>query len=428
MKEKKKSCIKIAVVILFAVILEVIIYSVCSGFSYAKPAVYDGYTYEQVKDISMPYAGGSGVPVRSCYNFLESDKLRKLYSAIEETVFCIAAVDDNGKYNTIPVSAGTEEFSEKEIHMTVTAFFDDNPQIFWCDKSLLYSYSKKNGAFISAVSLYSADEIDKMNKKLAEEVLKAVSGAPASSDFYYIEKYIHDRIISRCVYKSPDSYESLASTAYGCLVENSANCEGITDGFNLLMKCFGAETLKIYGSAQGIGLHTWSCVKLNNNWYMTDVTWDMRNGGHNYDYFNMTANEFSKTHNIEKTYEEIDSENNSILTVKYYNIYVPQCNDLNQSFFAREGYTVTKRDDIYRSKNLLDYIFRAFKSGSGYCCLKISTDKISVESAAGILQENDNMDYYNSNMQYRLADGESFHIDSESTEVSEDLGIVILRF
>lgn len=427
MKEKKKSVLIITVSVLIAAVTGTIVYYASSCFFTAEPASSGGYTYRQVKEISMPYAG-SGSYVKSCYGYLESDKLRNLYSAIEETVFCIASESDSGKYNTIPVYAGEEEFSEKEIHMTVTAFFDDNPQIFWCDKSLLYSYSKKNGAFVSAVSLYSADEVDKMNEKLADAVLKAVSDAPASSDLYYVEKYIHDRITGRCVYKTPDSASSLASTAYGCLVENRANCEGITDGFNLLMKCFGAETLKIYGSAQGIGLHTWNCVKLNNSWYMTDVTWDMRSKGHSYDYFNMTEKEFSKTHTVETTYSEIETDGSLELSVRYYNIYVPECNDLNQSFFAREGYSVTKKEDIYRSSRLLDYIFRAFKSGSGWSCLKISTDKISIEEVTDILFEDENLEFYNSNMQYRLSEGETFHTDGENAEVSEDLGIVILRF
>lgn len=429
MKNKKKICIEILSVILTATILGSVIYSVCSYFFTTAPASYDGYTYEQVKEISMPYVENADKPIDGGYSNLNSDKLKNLYNAIEKSVYCIAAEDDDGKFDTMPIFAGDEKFSEKEIHMTVTAFFDDNPQVFWCDKSLLCNYTEKNGSYVSAFSLYSADEINTMNEELGKAVLKTVSDAPAVSDFYYIEKYAHDRIIDMCSYKTPDSTTSLASTSYGCLVENNANCEGITDGFNLILKCFGIETLKIYGSAQGIGLHTWSSVKLNNNWYMTDVTWDMRDNGHRYDYFNMTTTEFSKTHTIEKTYGEIEDDNGSLeLSMKYYNIYVPLCSDLNQSYFAREGYPVTSRDDIYKSKYLLDYIFRSFKSGAGYCCLKISTDMITIDSAVEILFEEENLNYYNSNMQYRLSDGESLHLEKENAETIEDLGIVILRF
>lgn len=429
MKNKKKIFIEIISIIFVVSILGTVIYSLCSYFLRAAPVNYDGYTYEQVKEISMPYVKNTDKPIDGGYSSLNSDKLKNLYNAIEKSVYCIAAEGDEGKFDTMPIFAGDEKFSEKEIHMTLTAFFDDNPQVFWCDKSLLCDYTDKNGSYISAFSLYSADEINAMNEELAKAVLKTVSDAPAVSDFYYVEKYVHDRIIDMCSYKTPDSTTSLASTAYGCLVENNANCEGITDGFNLIMKCFGVETLKIYGSAQGIGLHTWSSVKLNNNWYMTDVTWDMRDNGHRYDYFNMTTAEFSKTHTIEKTYGEIENDNDSIeLSVRYYNIYVPQCSDLNQSYFAREGYPVTNKDDIYKSKYLLDYIFRAFKSGSGYCCLKISTDMITIESAAEILFEYDNLNYYNTNMQYRLSDGETFHLEKEKAEIIEDLSVIILRF
>lgn len=427
MKEKKKLFLKILIILLSAIVLTLVC-RIGLNFFRTKPVIYSGYTYEQVKEISMPFVDNA-VKTDGAYSRLESDKLEKLYLAIETTVYCIAAEEDNGKYNTMPIFAGQERFSEKEIHMTVTAFFDDNPQVFWCDKSLLCSYSKDKGTYISAVSLYSADEIDSMSEKLSKEILKIVSSAPAVSDFYYTEKYVHDRIIDSCEYKTPESSESLASTAYGCLVENKANCEGITDGFNLVMKCFGVETLKIYGSAQGIGLHTWNCVKLNNNWYMTDVTWDMRDKGHRYDYFNMTEKEFSKTHIVEKMYSEIEDDKSSMeLSVRYYNIYVPECTDLNQSYFAREGYPVTKETDIYKSKYLLDYMFRAFKSGSGYCCLKISTDIIPLDSVTEILLNDENIDYYNTNIQYRLSDGEVFHLEKENIEIVEDLGIIILRF
>lgn len=427
MKEKKKLFSKILFILVSAIVLTLVC-RIGLNFFRTKPVIYSGYTYEQVKEISMPFVDNA-VKTDGAYSRLESDKLKKLYLAIETTVYCIAAEEDNGKYNTMPIFAGQERFSEKEIHMTVTAFFDDNPQVFWCDKSLLCSYSKDKGTYISAVSLYSADEIDSMSEKLSKEILKIVSSAPAVSDFYYTEKYLHDRIIDSCEYKTPESSESLASTAYGCLVENKANCEGITDGFNLVMKCFGFETLKIYGSAQGIGLHTWNCVKLNNNWYMTDVTWDMRDKGHRYDYFNMTEKEFSKTHIVEKMYSEIEDDKSSMeLSVRYYNIYVPECTDLNQSYFAREGYPVTKETDIYKSKYLLDYMFRAFKSGSGYCCLKISTDIIPLDSVTEILLNDENIDYYNTNIQYRLSDGEVFHLEKENIEIVEDLGIIILRF
>lgn len=430
MKEKKNVYFKVISAILVAAVFGYVIYSVVSYFSTTSTVNYDGYTYEQVEKATMPYVENADKPINSGYEYLESEKLKSLYKAIEQSVYCISASkDDEGKYVTMQVLAGEERYAEKEIHMTVTAFFDDNPQVFWCDKSLLCSYSKDKGTYISAVSLYSADEIDSMSEKLSKEILKIVSNAPAVSDFYYTEKYVHDRIIDNCEYKTPESSESLASTAYGCLVENKANCEGITDGFNLVMKCFGIETLKIYGSAQGIGLHTWNCVKLNNNWYMTDVTWDMRDKGHRYDYFNMTEKEFSKTHIVEKMYSEIEEDKSSIeLSVRYYNIYVPECKDLNQSYFAREGYPVTKETDIYKSKYLLDYMFRAFKSGSGYCCLKISTDIILLDSAAEILLNDENIDYYNTNIQYRLSDGEVFHLEKENIEFVEDLGIIILRF
>ena len=60
--------------------------------------------------------------------------------------------------------------------------------------------------------------------------------------------------------------------------------------------------------------------------------------------------------------------------------------------------------------------------------MKISTDIIPLDFAAEILLNDENIDYYNTNIQYRLSDGEVFHLEKENIEIVEDLGIIILRF
>ena len=428
MKKKKQLYISVLLVLFAAAVFELILFSIKP---YDLEVSLTDNTYEKTVDIILPFAGNSKEPEKCAYNSLGSEKVRDAYSAIEKTVYYISTTEnENNKFNTMPVFASTEQYSEKELHMAATAFFDDNPQVFWCDKSIICSYSESRGTYISAVSLYPAEKINPMIENLINCLLKIVSDSPITSDYYYLEKYVHDSIIDFCRYASPSSAGGLASTAYGCIVEKKANCEGITDGFNLLVKCLGMDTLKIYGNAQGIGLHTWSCVKISNDWYMTDVTWDMRDNPHKYDYFNISTAEISKTHTIEKTYNEVEI-NNSLLELsdKYYNIFVPECGDLNQSYFAKEGYPVTKKSDVHKNQYLLDYIYRSYKSGINYCALKISTDILSVEEIVDTFFEEDNLNYYNSNIKYRLSDGEYLSITKEDSEIlNENAGILVLRF
>lgn len=123
MKEKKNVYFKIISAILVAAVLGYVIYSVVSYFSTTSTANYDGYTYEQVEKATMPYVENADKLLNIGYEYLESEKLKSLYKAIEQSVYCISASkDDEGKYVTMQVLAGEERYAEKEIHMTVTAF------------------------------------------------------------------------------------------------------------------------------------------------------------------------------------------------------------------------------------------------------------------------------------------------------------------
>lgn len=431
MKIKRSLIIKIISVVLAVVAFEFILYS--SYNVYFSPSAGENTMpeiFQQVDDIPFPYTGTNDNPMRTAYSHLGTEDLKKLYEAIGKSVYSISSEANNdGKYDTLSVYAGNKDYSEKDIYTAATAYFDDNPQVFWCDKSIECVYSEKDGAYVSAFSFYPIDDINSMSRKLSHEVLRIVNEAPAVTDHYYVEKYVHDDLVENCKYMIPQYRNGLASTSYGCLVNNNANCEGITDGFNLVMKCLGYETLKIYGYTQQLGLHTWSCIKLGKEWYMTDVTWDLREGGHRYDYFNMSTNEISKTHNIERTYDKVEEYNISLeLANKFFNVYVPKCSDLNQSYFARESYAVTKESDIYKNKYLLEYIHKACKSGFDYCSLKISADRVSVDKIVEKMFSDENIEYYNTNMKYRLNSGENFVVDTENYEIIEDLNVIILRF
>ena len=93
-------------------------------------------------------------------------------------------------------------------------------------------------------------------------------------------KVIHDYIINNSVYdknfciekdvsncKTTSSYQS--DTAYGVLFEHNGICSGYTD----LMAIF-LNKLNIINYRVTNENHTWNAVKLDNNWYHLDVTWD----------------------------------------------------------------------------------------------------------------------------------------------------------
>lgn len=111
-------------------------------------------------------------------------------------------------------------------------------------------------------------------KTVCEAVLKE-TGDNSESD-YQKEKKIHDYIVKSVEYGYPDSSrdeESDAYNAYGALVKGKAVCNGYAQAMKLLCDLCGIECEMVTGMADGEN-HAWNLIRLDEEWYHTDVTWD----------------------------------------------------------------------------------------------------------------------------------------------------------
>lgn len=170
-------------------------------------------------------------------------------------------------------------------------------ELFFLD-SVYYTASKVRDARMVYRDLTGL-EIQK--EKLHEKVEKAVNGA-VNSDDYYLARYINDYIVNNCRYITGED-GGYASTAYGCLVEGEANCEGYAKAFNVLAAELGLKSVLITGETDTGENHAWNQVKVGANWYNIDVTWadtdgygDMRKM-----YFLCDDAAFGKTHFADST-------------------------------------------------------------------------------------------------------------------------------
>lgn len=116
---------------------------------------------------------------------------------------------------------------------------------------------------------------------------------------------IHDWIINKTQYNIIDMDEPGNHLAYGALVKGSCVCMGYAEAANLLFQTAGVEVLYItgYGVSQegDRESHAWNAVKLDDYWYMIDITWDdpVTDDGSElllYDYFNVTSDQLAKNH------------------------------------------------------------------------------------------------------------------------------------
>lgn len=86
---------------------------------------------------------------------------------------------------------------------------------------------------------------------------------------------IHNYLVKNCVYDENVrryGYDD-AYTAYGCLIEKKAVCQGYAGVFNLLAAKTGICSIAVPGEAGG-GSHAWNYVKDGSSYRYIDVTWD----------------------------------------------------------------------------------------------------------------------------------------------------------
>lgn len=162
--------------------------------------------------------------------------------------------------------------------------------------------------------------------KEAEE--KAVKSCKASDDFETALN-IHDYIIKKCRYIIGDD-KLYSSTAYGCLVEGEANCEGYAKAFDLIAHDCGLESLLVTGVTDKGENHAWNQVKIDGEWYELDVTWDDTDDNEKIRkmYFLCPDKEFGKTHIADNAY------------------FKPfECNATESNFYVRSGLYVEDLND-----------------------------------------------------------------------------------
>ena len=166
-------------------------------------------------------------------------------------------------------------------------------EFFYLD-SVYYTAKKVRDAKMAYKDSYDIDlKIGEFNSA----VEKAVKGGSGIYGGYYIATYISNYIINNCRYVVGEN-DKYASTAYGCLVEGKANCEGYAKAFDVLAAKMGLESELITGVTDKGENHAWNQVKIGLDWYNIDVTWEDTDveGEVRREYFLRPDKEFSRTH------------------------------------------------------------------------------------------------------------------------------------
>ena len=217
-----------------------------------------------------------------------------------------------------------------DYQAAIEAFTYDNPDLFYLDVKKMYlNMETKTKFFKTTYNVYiapangsnylsddfqSTEEIEKYILQI-EQIKDKVKSNLNGTDYQNI-RYIHDCLVDNIQYDT--TYQKDGShSIYGALIRKECVCEGYAKAFKYLANGAGYECELMSGTATNSNgeseSHLWNCIKLNDNWYEVDPTWDdpIVIGGNGratsemkYKYFLKGSKTFEKDHTLEYQFTE----------------------------------------------------------------------------------------------------------------------------
>lgn len=198
---------------------------------------------------------------------------------------------------------------------------------------LLPTYGYSGGEYITSITLnyrLTENEAAAQKAQLKSKVNRIMTSVTDDMDDYEKLLLFHDEIVSFCSY-SLDNENS--RSAYGCLVEGKASCEGYSKALLELCDAAGIDCVVVTGTAFSNSRqvkHMWNKVRVSGRWYNIDLCWDDADVSSRYDYFLVTDKEILTNHTIELN--------------RFYDL--PSAVFETDNYFVKNGAYVKNEDEI----------------------------------------------------------------------------------
>lgn len=336
---------------LFLSIISILLSSVvlCSCFSDEADSSQSETTKPQDSDIDIESSYS--------YNNLPDKKTKELYMKIG-----VYALKDEAENFVID-----GEYSETEMFESFEAYKNDHPDVFWLDSTYDYYY-KEGQTNIKIPFIFENEKLEQAKEEFDEKVEEVLNNAPENASDYELELYFNDYIVDNCEYNKKAAKVNIRianeGNAYGALIDKKAVCEGYSRAFQLLCNRANIDCVSILGETED-SPHQWNCVKLDDNWYHVDVTWndtDEDNQWVKYDYFNLSDEQISKDHDIRDLYSEAEIDASAEYAT-IYNLFIPECTGTEYNYYRQSCVTLT---DVDNSDEVVSAMAESAQKGEDY--------------------------------------------------------------
>ena len=256
----------------------------------------------------------------------------------------------------------SQSISSSEASNVIHAIYYDRPDLFWLTGSS--SIATING-IVSTITLgcnHLRRNLEHRKRQLERSVdyyLRSVKGVEPFEQ----ERAIHDQMVRAISYL----HHAGDQTSYSALVEEKAVCAGYSRAFQLLMQRLNIPCFYCGGTAIGPkdktwGPHAWNIIKLDEDYYNVDITWNdcydsTAADRIDYTYFNCSDSKLLKNHRR-------DSEH----------AFLPSCNGMKYSFEKIYGTTpelelvyqdgVTCRTPVIDKQSFIEVVEKALRNSS----------------------------------------------------------------
>jgi len=220
----------------------------------------------------------------------------------------------------------------------------------------------------------TAEEAQAEKEKLDKKVGEILAGIEQGWSDYDKVLYFHDSIILECNY---DDTAKNCYSAYGCLVEGKAVCEGYAKAMQILCTKAGIKCIPVAGKAYDGGAvqpHLWNKVMIDGEWTNVDLTWDdpVTDAGEDYiryDYFGITDAECAKDHTADDN--------------KFLNY--PEAFSSGANYYRRNGLYAQSGDDVVQ---MMCRSVAEAMADSGYARLKCADSEMYDKAVDTLFDEN----------------------------------------
>ncbi len=266
---------------------------------------------------------------------------------------------------SIEITVDPTAVSPDDLLYIFTCLYNDTPSFYFLEVANVSWFIRTPTGYIFSMRYqYTDEQIERFDKDLIRglEIFAKRYIQDGMSD-YDKERVIHDYLVRTVIYdhESLTSDEQIARhgeifNVLGPLLRKKAVCWGIACAFKLLcdychIKCFVVVGRALNSPEDAAG-HAWNIVRLDNENYHVDVTWDIKKKGDisfSYDYFNLN----DPLIRLDHTWDD--------------GIY-PRCRSLVYNYHHRNRLYVRTLQEVP------EFIRRSVRSGNNYITFKFANE------------------------------------------------------